>query len=169
MVDLLHRKLAEDEARRLPQALRRSGAMFAGILILVVLSGCAGLYSWPTQEGKAEWAQQFPLGKDKAAADQHFEKRNNKTGSYKSYAINSELTSDGTRTVYRYDWVPQHPYITATYWHYDLTFVNDALIKFEAKDSARPAQPTGGNTGMGFLCKDAIARGDQGGIRTHCN
>lgn len=93
----------------------------------------------PIQEGKAEWAQQFPLGKDKAAADQHFEKRNNKTGSYKSSAINSELTSDGTRTVYRYYWVPQHPYITGTYWYYYLTFVNDALIKFEAKRSSPPA------------------------------
>ncbi len=172
MVDSSHCKLAEDEARRSPLALRRSGAMLAGILILVVLSGCAelGPHSRPTQEGKAEWAQQFPLGKDKAAADQHFEKRNNETGRWASAALSSELTNDGTRAVYRYYWVREPLHREEYIWFYDLTFVNEMLIKFEAVNPMTLSrQGSGGNTGMGFLCKDAIARGDQGGIRTHCN
>lgn len=47
------------------------------------------------------------------------------------------------------------------------------LIKFERvnpehSSQQRSSQPLGGSSGMGFLCKDAIARGDEGGIRVHC-
>lgn len=147
--------------------------VIAQVSAILMIPGCAEFTallppSMPTQEGYAEWAKQVPLGKDKAEADKHFAQRNNDTGRWKSSLISSELTNEGNRSVYRYGWKRNASYSDANVFYYDLTFIADRLIKFEWVNPEHSSQPLRGSLGMGFLCKDAIARGDEGGIRVHC-
>jgi hypothetical protein len=124
----------------------------------------------PAQENLEQWSQQIPFGKPRSEADKHFAERNNDTGAWRSVLISTEVTDQGKRTVYRYRWDRKAFYLDADVARYDLTFVDDALIKFERvlSGSASHSAPSV-KSGMGFLCKDAIARGDESAIRVHCN
>ncbi|MBI3611024.1 MAG: hypothetical protein HY204_10030 [Nitrospirae bacterium] len=56
-------------------------------------------------------------------------------------------------------------YIDSRAW--DLVFKDGKLTGW--KEVTRAPSASSGNGGMGFLCKDAIARGDDMAIRVHCN
>lgn len=154
--------------------------MIVRMAALGLLGACAVLLppSMPTQEGKAEWGQNFPLGKNKAEADEHFALRNNETGRWESALESSELSNEGPRSRYRYHWVRNTSYSARNIFYYDLTFVGDKLIKVEVIDperfsemgnsQQRTSSPSESNTGMTFMCKEAIARGDKGAIRIYC-
>ncbi len=144
------------------------------LLAMTLLGGCTLLpYSMPTQEDVDRWLEQMPLGGTKRDTDQHFASRDNQTGRWESSLLNTELTEHGKRATYRYHWVTASSfYLSSDVYRYDLIFLEDRLIRFEragVTSSGGLQVESAPSTGkVNYLCKDAVARGDEGAIRTYC-
>jgi len=123
----------------------------------------------PVQDNVDQWLQEIPFGKSKNETDKYFALRNTDSGSWTAKMINSEVTTQGTRRVYRYQWVSRHPFFYDIYeGEYDFIFVDDKLVKFERVAKSENNSVPQDKQGLGFLCKDAIARGDRGAMLVHC-
>jgi len=133
---------------------------------MLLLLGCS---SMPTQDNTGRWLQEMPFGKPRSEADKHFVLRNSDTGFWKAKMISTEVTTQGTRSIYRYQWIPSHQLFYDIYeGEYDLIFVDDKLVKFEKVSERTNNSTQQEKQGLGFLCKEAIARGDRGAMTVHC-
>lgn len=118
------------------------------------------------------------LGMSKAEVEEYFAEQNNRTGQWKSVLVGQRNSEKGIESIFIYKWQSSsegYRHVVQEIPIYELIFRGDELVSYKQvgslgrhKSSMSIGIGTQPKQGMSFMCKDAISRGDQGGIFVFC-
>lgn len=131
----------------------RFNIKLAVTLVALLLIGCVSI---------GHKIDQLPIGATSDEVDQML-----KEASYN--VIERKNEPDGFVEVRRYRVKDEISYNYHDSRQWDLTFKDGKLISWKYLGKNIEGNASRKDEGMGFLCKDAISRGDKGGIFVHCN
>ena len=108
--------------------------------------------------------------------DAAFGAQNNDTGEWTRTLVHQAVIDNGERLVYEYRWVMNGiKFADPSIVQYRVVFEHGHVVSYdvitperETAASNQKKTSSKSKSGMDILCKDAIARQDQGGIFVHC-